>query len=251
MSFTLIVFLFFLVATVYSSAGFGGGSSYLAILAIAAYPIEEMRFIALVCNIVVVFGSIVNFHFKGLKPWYDAVLILIASIPLAYLGGTIQLPKSYFLLLLGVVLFIGAILMFVDYERFTVKKPSKLTLPILGGVIGFISGIVGIGGGIFLAPVLHLQRWKSAAEIAALASFFIFVNSIAGLLGQITNGPAINYKHLGLLVFVVLLGGQIGNRLIISFLKPEYIRFITAILIAIIAINLLTKEYKVLFTLFN
>lgn len=250
MSFWLILLLFFVVATIYSSAGFGGGSSYLAILAIALYPIEEMRVIALVCNIVVVFGSIINFHLKGIKPWYDAILIMAASIPLAFLGGTIQLPKSYFLLLLGLVLLIGALLMFIDYDRFTVKRPNKITLPIVGGIIGFVSGLVGIGGGIFLAPVLHLQRWKAAAEIAALASFFIFVNSIAGLIGQFSRNPVIDYPKLGMLVLVVLVGGQIGNRLVITSLKPEHVRFVTAVLIAIVGINLISKEYKVIFDLF-
>ncbi len=251
MAFWLIVLLFFVIATIYSSAGFGGGSSYLAILALAMYPIEEMRVISLVCNIIVVFGSVINFHLKGLRPWTDAVLLLVASIPMAYLGGKILLPRSYFLLLLGVILLLGALLMFVDYGRFTVRKPNKASLPILGGIIGFVSGLVGIGGGIFLAPVLHLQRWKAASEIAAMSSFFIFVNSISGLIGQFSNKINIDYSKLGMLVLAVLVGGQIGNRLALQSLKPETIRFITAILISIVAINLIGKEVHVLVDIWN
>ena len=121
----------------------------------------------------------------------------------------------------------------------------------MGGLIGFVSGLVGIGGGIFLAPVLHLQRWKAATEIAAMASFFIFVNSIAGLLGQLSHKPVINYTHLGLLAGAVLIGGQIGNRLAIQSFKPETIRFITAILISLVAINLIGKEFHVLVAVWN
>ena len=223
--------LFFLVALIYSSVGFGGGSSYLAIMALSAFSYGIMPKIALLCNIIVVAGGSYVFYKSGHIKLKNVLPFIIGSIPMAFLGGSIQIKKEIFLSLLAVTLIIasGNMVFFNTEKRKILKRDFFNSLEhshhnnnflrvffglISGSVIGFIAGLVGIGGGIFLAPLLYMTRWGYAKQISATASFFILVNSIAGLAGQFSKGyndsDIIQIIPLAIAVFI---GGQIGSRL--------------------------------------
>lgn len=243
-----ILFYFFIIAILYSSIGFGGGSSYLAILALYGFEYHLLRALALVCNITVVaFGSYIFFrnnHFK----WRKMIPLVIISVPLAYLGGSIPITETTFFILLGIVLIVVAFLMLIQPAETTSSMPvlsGKTELAVnssLGGAIGFLSGMVGIGGGIFLAPLLHLLRWDSAKTIAATASFFILVNSVSGLIGQMSNPNfSIDWHLAAFLILSVFAGGQIGSRLGAVRFKPRVVKVLTAILVAYVGVWILLK----------
>ena len=235
---------FFVVALVYSSAGFGGGSSYLAILALSAIPFIEMRMLALLCNIAVVTGSVYLTWRSDLLDLRRAIPLVLLSIPCAYVAGTIPIEERVFIVILGVTLIVAGVLMLIP--RFTIDdRPqflqSNLFNALLGGSIGVLSGMVGIGGGIFLSPILYLTGWDRAKVIAATTAFFILVNSMAGLAGQVyTHGWSLNITHVIVLIVAVILGGQIGIRLTINRLSPIMVKRVAAILILIVAVRLLT-----------
>ena len=228
-----------MIAVIYSAAGFGGGSSYLAVLALFPLEFTEVRMITLLCNIVVVSGSVWIFYKNGFLKIRKVLPLILLSIPFAYLGGSLKINQDIFFVILGLTLFIAAILMLWNKEGKTVKLPHY-TNGIIGGGIGFLSGLVGIGGGIFLSPLLYLSRWETAKIIAATTASFILVNSIAGLIGQIhTNGFSIDLKSTGLLLFTVLIGGQIGSRLTATRINPTIVRKITAFLILFVSLRIL------------
>ncbi|WP_228454957.1 sulfite exporter TauE/SafE family protein [Polaribacter haliotis] len=241
-----IILLFFTVAILYSSVGFGGGSSYLAIFALTGVVFTQIRATALLCNIVVVFGNVFLFYqqkkidFKKISP------LVLTSIPLAYLGGFIEISKQFFFILLGITLLFAAITMWISKRIISseekVKKQSLIKNASFGGIIGFISGMVGIGGGIFLAPLLHLTNWDTPKKIAATASFFILVNSVAGLLGQYSNPDFyIDWNLTSILLITVFIGGQIGSRLSNTYFTPIQLKKATAILIAFVSVRILIK----------
>ena len=243
-----ILIFFFGIAILYSSVGFGGGSSYLAILALYGFEYHLLRATALVCNITVVaFGSYIFFKNKHFK-WRKMIPLVIISIPMAFFGGSIPITESTFFILLGVVLIVAALLMWFQPSKINDKKPvleGKAELVInsgLGGGIGFLSGMVGIGGGIFLAPLLHLLRWDSPKTIAATASFFILVNSVSGLIGQRSN-PNFNldWQLVILLMISVFAGGQIGSRLGAVRFKPGVVKALTAVLVMFVGLRILIK----------
>ncbi|QMU64119.1 MAG: TSUP family transporter [Flavobacteriaceae bacterium] len=247
----LILLLFFIIAILYASVGFGGGSSYLAILALTGIAFTQIRTTALLCNVVVVAGNVLVFQKQKLLDWKKVVPLVVVSVPLAYLGGTVKISQAFFFILLGLTLLFAAITMWVSKRIITNKetsdKKSSVKNGIYGGFIGFISGMVGIGGGIFLAPILHLSNWGTPKKIAATASFFILVNSIAGLIGQYSseNFNSNGYVTFTLLV-VVFIGGQIGNRMNIRYFTPIQLRKATAILIIFVAIRILWKSFNLL-----
>lgn len=250
MAWELLVF-FFAVAALYASAGFGGGSSYLALLALYGLSMATMRPTALLCNIVVVIGGTYIFYKSGYLNWRKILPLSLASIPMAFLGGYMKLNEKTFFILLGVSLIIAAFLMFFQHY-FKNKTPNQLETRnpkseiqnqlrggIIGGVIGLLSGMVGIGGGIFLSPILNLMRWDTPKHIAATASFFILVNSISGLIGQVLQNPNINWAFVLPLMAVVFAGGQLGSRLSALKLNQLWVRQITAALVLYAGINIL------------
>jgi len=240
--FFILVPIFFIIAFVYSSAGLGGGSSYLATLSMMSLPFVDLRMIALLCNIAVVSSSIVLFCKHDYLKWNKILPLILLSIPLAYLGGTMRLDARVFFLLLGGSLLVSSVLMMMDLKRKSSRLP-KYTNAVIGGGIGFLSGMVGIGGGIFLSPLLHLANWAKPKVITATTAAFIFVNSIAGLLGQIkTNGFDIEWNYIIGLLGAVIIGSQLGVRLTIYKLNPQGVRRITAIVIFIVAVRLLVKN---------
>lgn len=242
----ILVLAFFFIALVYASVGFGGGSSYLALLAQPYFLLtpDAIRPLALMCNIVVVTGGCILFVKEDKIRWKEVWPFLVSSVPLAYLGGRIKLQADTFFILLGFVLIIAAVTLWFQPQ----KSKSELQLNktafglVSGGGIGFLSGLVSIGGGIFLSPMLHLVHWGEARRISALASLFILVNSISGLAGQFRAGiPELNYKLLLPLLAAVFVGGQLGSRLGAKKFNPIHIKRITAILILFAAWNILKR----------
>ena len=241
-----IIILFFLIATLYSSVGFGGGSSYLAVLALTGLSFIQFRAIALLCNIVVVSGGTYFYAKNKHYNWKKVVPLALLSVPMAFLGGYLKIGQTFFFILLGITLLVAAVTMWIS--KYIVEHPKKSNRQsifkdgFIGGFIGFISGMVGIGGGIFLAPILHLTKWDTPKRIAATASFFILVNSIAGLLGQFQN-PDFHFEPaLAItLMLTVLIGGQIGSRLSATSISPFIIKRLTALLIAFVGLRILWK----------
>jgi len=242
-----LIFLFFIIAILYASVGFGGGSSYLAILALYGIDYKVLRLVALLCNIVVVSGGSYIFWKKGFVNFKKLLPLVALSIPMAFIGGRVELPESFFFIILGVVLTIAGLMVFF----FKLDKNEDQEIPIdnnaiinasLGGSIGFVSGLVGIGGGIFLSPLLHLMQWDAVKRISAACSVFILFNSIAGIAGQLsitTNG--LDIKFISYLLVAVFLGGQIGSRLGAGRLSDVQIRKWTAILVIFVGLRLLYK----------
>lgn len=242
---TTLAPLFFLTAILYATVGFGGGSTYLALLALAGVAYRLLPSTALICNIIVV-SSGCYFFVKERHLSLKAVLpFLVTSIPLAYVGGRLMVGKTAFLILLGIALFIAAMRMFLDDRKFQkVKALSwgealRFGLPI-GAVLGFLSGITGIGGGIYLAPVLYFLGWAPSKTVAASASVFILLNSAAGLAGQLVKNSFVVEWHLvAPLALVVFLGGQIGSRLGSKRLSLFVVQRLTAVLILFVSLRIL------------
>ena len=241
-----VILFFFIVAVLYAAVGFGGGSSYLAILALTGIVFTQIRATALLCNIVVVSSNIFLFYHQKKIDWKKILPLIALSTPLAYLGGYLKIEQQFFFIFLGFTLLFAAITMWISKRIVTSNKKKSITKPLknvgFGGIIGFISGMVGIGGGIFLAPLLHLTNWDTPKKIAATASFFILINSVAGLLGQYSNPDVIIDWHLtSLLLVAVFIGGQIGSRISTNYLTPIQLKKATALLIAFVSIRILWK----------
>lgn len=242
-----IILAFFAIAILYSSVGFGGGSSYIALLSLFGLPFVEMRALALFCNITVVSGNIYGFIKRKEYQWKKVLPLVLMSIPLAYLGGKMEINKTYFTVLLSITLIVAAVFMLLaNYAKTkaTDSRPNSLKDFSFGGIVGFISGMIGIGGGIFLAPLLHITKWDTPKKIAATSSLFIFVNSIAGLIGQAQN---VNFyfepKFAIILIITVFIGGQIGSRMQEKLISPILLKRITAILILSVGIKLLIEHF--------
>jgi uncharacterized protein len=246
----MLSFLFFLTAILYSSVGFGGGSTYLAFLLIWGIPYQIFPVIALCCNIIVVSGNCFNYiragnvNLKLLTPY------LISSIPLAFIGGSISIDKNIFEILLFIVLFLAGSLLLIKFQSYDDSKKDYKKIPkiisfFIGGLIGFTSGVVGIGGGIFLSPILFLIKAGKAKHIATTASLFILINSLAGVAGQFTKNFILNEITNYLpLFFVVFLGGQIGNFLNLKIFPGRILALLTSALVMFVAIRM---GYKLFF----
>lgn len=236
----ILTLSFFIIALVYSSVGFGGGSSYLALMAVMGVAPDIMRPSALLCNIVVVVGGTYIFskegHFDFRKSWP----FIVASVPFAFLGGYWKISEHNFFLLLGGTLVLASVALWIQPNDGSKKLSDNLPFNVsISAGVGFLSGLVSIGGGIFLSPILHLSKWDTARKISALASVFILANSISGLAGQFIRNATIDWLFVLPLLGAVLIGGQIGSRLGAKKFNPLYIRRITAVLILIAGLNIL------------
>jgi len=240
----ILSILFFVTALIYSSVGFGGGSTYLAILLIWGVPYTIFPVIALVCNIIVVSGNSINFirskniNINLLFPY------LIGSIPFAFIGGSITIEKSLFEILLFCVLSVAGIFLLIESKSFNKEKIKINQIPrlisiLIGSVIGFMSGIVGIGGGIFLSPLLFLMKAGYPRHITSSASLFILINSIFGIAGQLTKDQILDQVIIYWPLFLsVLVGGQIGSVLNIKFLPNKILALLTSFLVIFVAIRI-------------
>lgn len=240
---TLLAAAFFIVALIYSMAGFGGGSSYLAILAMTELSHQSIPPVALVCNLIVAGGGVIHFAKEGHLHLRKVFPFLILSMPMAYWGGYLSISKDVFSFLLGFCLLIatGRMLMRDDYfnKAREVSSAETWIIGLPGGaILGFLSGLVGIGGGIFLSPLLLLLRWVDVKQAAACASFFIVVNSLSGLWGhwhKAAFDPQL-FIPLGVAVF---LGGQMGSRIGAFHLPKPKLQKVLAVMVASVAIKML------------
>ena len=241
MALELLPLLFFVIALFYSSVGFGGGSSYLAILSLFFGEFYEIRTTALILNIcVVTIGTLIFIRNRvfDLKLFWP---FLVSSIPLAYLGAQLRLSQTVFFLILGSSLILSGGFLMLRFIRIKLQSrdfnvTKKLSL---GGAIGFLAGVSGIGGGIFLSPVLNLLHWANPRTIASLASFFILVNSISGLIGLTVAGTfQLNPGLILKLVVAVVAGGSIGSYLSGRKLNLRFLGILTAILVVYVGCRL-------------
>lgn len=243
----MLAVVFLCIAFLYATVGFGGGSSYLAVLAVSNIPFELMPKLGLICNLLVVSGGCFHYYIKG---HFNSKLILpfiLSSVPMAFLGGMYPIKEETFLMLLaGSLVLAGARLLFLRKPTEGYNHiPSKTVSVIVGGLLGLLSGVVALGGGIFLSPLMMNLKWGKPKEIAATASAFIFLNSFAGLAGQLTKGIPPDLWDYWPLFVAVLVGGQLGSRVGTHQLVSQHlVQRGTAILILIISSRLL---YKLLF----
>ncbi len=233
--------LFLIIAIFYAGVGFGGGSSYLALLVLWKVPFEAVPIIALLCNIVVVSGNIFHYVRAGYLKWRLLLPLVIPSIPMSYMGGRLPIGKEAFVILLFVILLVTGLRLLIDYRKYDDNSDFYKSMPIwlgglLGSVLGILAGVTGIGGGIFLAPILYYFRSGSPRQIACTASLFILINSISGLLGQLHKNALTDvvteYWYLPLLAFI---GGQLGNFMVIKVIRTRVIALLTALLVLFVA----------------
>ena len=237
----ILSIIFFITAILYSSVGFGGGSTYLALMLIWDIPYYIFPIIALFCNIIVVFGNSINYVRSGNLNVKLLLPYLLGSIPFAFFGASIEISKNLFEILLFLILAVAGILLFIESyflknKEFKLKKISIVFSIIIGSIIGFFSGMVGIGGGIFLSPILFLIKAGYPKQITAAASLFIFLNSLFGIAGQLTKNIVFDeFLNFWPLFLAVLVGGQIGNLLNIKFLSNKTLALVTSLLVIFVA----------------
>lgn len=243
--------LFFLAACVYAMIGFAGGSTYTALLALADTDYRVIPIVSLACNIAVAAGGVWRFAKEGfldirrLLPW------LALSVPCAFAGGRIVMDMGFFLAILGAALSMVGVAMLTAFREKPPPAPPlsssggwRLALT-GGGALGLLAGVTGIGGGVYLAPVLHSLRWAPPRQIAAACSLFILINSLAGMAGQIVKGygtglfPLV-WAYCPLLPLVIG-GGMLGSWLGATRLPGEWIKKGTGLLVLYAGIQLLRK----------
>jgi len=244
-----LISAFLITAFLYASVGFGGGSTYNALLILYNVDYLLIPKIALTCNLIVVIGGTIRYQLNNLIPWKKVLALIIFSAPFAWIGGRLPIDKELFLIILGISLLISGVLLLIrkeEIENFSKSVNSKIGIflySIMSVLIGLISGLVGIGGGIFLSPILHLSKTIPSMNIAAISSVFIFVNSIAGLSGQFMkdNNTNLINEFVGYywLFFAVLIGGSIGTYLGIKTFHPKIVRRLTAILVIYVSLRIL------------
>ena len=244
-----LIILFFVTSAIYSSVGFGGGSTYLALLLLWGIPYTIFPVIALSCNIIVVTGNCINYSRAGNLDLKFLAPYLVGSIPMAFIGGALSIEKELFEILLFVILLLAGLFLLINFKTYNDNEENfrKIPLPLsilIGGILGFVSGVVGIGGGIFLSPILFLLRAAKTKIIITAASVFILINSLSGIVGQLTKNQVleemINYWPL---LIAVLIGGQIGNFLNIKILPTKILALTTSALVLFVAFRMFFKIF--------
>jgi uncharacterized membrane protein YfcA len=245
----ILSILFFVTAILYASVGFGGGSTYLALLLLWGVPYFIFPLVALTCNIIVVSGNCFNYIRAGNLNLKLLIPYLIGSIPLAFIGGSLPIEKEFFEILLFVVLTIAGVLLLFKFNSYDDKIEIFRKIPILvsiliGGILGFVSGVAGVGGGIFLSPILFLLKAGKPKHIVTTASLFILINSLSGIFGQLTKSTVLNeIQNYWFLFLAVLIGGQIGNFLNLKIFPTRILALVTAALVLFVAIRMAFKIF--------
>jgi len=245
----ILSILFFVTAILYASVGFGGGSTYLALLLLWGVPYFIFPVVALTCNIIVVSGNCFNYIRAGNLNLKLLVPYLIGSIPLAFIGGSLPVEKEFFEILLFVVLTIAGVLLLFKFNSYDEKIEIFRKIPIvvsilIGGILGFVSGVAGVGGGIFLSPILFLLKAGKPKHIVTTASLFILINSLSGIFGQLTKSTVLNeIQNYWFLFLAVLIGGQIGNFLNLKIFPTRILALVTAALVLFVAIRMAFKIF--------
>ncbi len=213
----LFVIGLMLIAFFYSSVGHGGASGYLALMALFGFAPESIRYYALILNLVVSAIAFFSYYKAGFFRWRKVVPFLISSIPAAYIGATFSINPTAYKIILGIMLLIAVtrMLLIRNTENDTTYDPPILLALGIGLVLGLVSGIIGIGGGILLSPILILAKYARIKEASASSALFIFLNSASGLAGLLNNQfsfqPTIIYWIMGVMI-AGLLGSAIGSR---------------------------------------
>ena len=249
MSFLLLPLFFLIISLIYSSAGFGGGSMYLAILSgvvfTLALPQGEIKTLALLCNASVTTYSCLQFARYKFIDWKENITLLLFSIPFVLLATQIKLEEKVFLLFLSIGLLLSALFMVIPFivkKRESVQFNKKLLWP-FSAVIGFISGLTGIGGGVYLSPFLYFSKWGEEKKIAATTSLFIAVNSWAALIPLLFQSQKLLIEDSTYyLILAVLSGAVLGNFTALKFLPKNGIRLITVAILIYAGIRLLIRS---------
>jgi uncharacterized protein len=208
--------LFFVIAILYSSVGHAGSSGYLALMALLSFAPETIKPTSLVLNIIVASIASVKYIREGCFDKKVFLPFVLSSIPMAFIGGYITLNPKYFKLVAGLFLVIAALLLGVrEYSRSKETEIKKMHLPYglgIGGAIGLISGLIGVGGGIFLSPIIISANWTSVKKASGIAAVFILCNSVAGLSGHLAGLNKIDHYIIYWIPSVVI-GGLLGSHL--------------------------------------
>ena len=241
-SIILFYILLFLVAFLYSSVGHGGASGYLALMAIFSFAPEVMKPTALLLNLFVSLTSFIQFYRGKHFNWKIFLPFAITSVPMAYVGGLITVDDNIYKKILGILLIIPIMrfLVFANIQVEEIKKANLVLSLLIGAAIGFLSGLIGIGGGIILSPVLLLLKWTDMKQTAAISALFIFVNSLSGLAGQLQKGinfSADMYAYVAIAFAGGICGAYFGS-----------LKFKSNILKYLLAAVLIVAAYKLLFT---
>ena len=245
----ILSILFFVTAIFYASVGFGGGSTYLALLLILGVPYYIFPVIALICNIFVVSGNSFNYIRAGNLNLKLLIPYLIGSMPLAYIGGSLEIDKNLFEFFLFLVLTFAGTMLLINFKSYDDENATYKDIPmiisiLIGGILGFVSGVVGIGGGIFLSPILFLIKAGKPKHIVTAASLFILINSISGVIGQLTkNIVLIEVSNYWYLFLTVMIGGHIGNFLNLKIFPTRILALVTAALVLFVAIRIGVKLF--------
>ena len=240
----ILAILFFITSILYSSVGFGGGSTYLALLLIRGVPYGIFPLIALSCNIIVVSGNCFNYIRSGNLNLKLLIPYLAGSIPLAFIGGSLPVDKQLFEILLFLVLLIAGIFLLLNFKSYDDNEENYRKIPFIisifiGGILGFVSGVVGIGGGIFLSPILFLIRAARPKHIITATSLFILINSASGIIGQLTKNYVLTeIQNYWPLLVVVLIGGQLGNFLNLKVFPTRILALVTSGLVLFVAVRI-------------
>jgi len=234
----LVAALFFALAALYSSVGHGGGSGYLAVMALFGMPVEIMKPAALALNILVASLTTFRFHKAGYLAWPDIWPLVLLSIPLAFAGGAIQLPGDIYRPLVGSLLLASAAYLvwgaITEPDRHLAEKPRLPRVPALGvgGALGFLAGLTGIGGGVFLSPVMLILRWTSVRRTAAVAACFILFNSTAGLAGSVITSQQFPLI-IPLWAAAAVVGGYVGSKMGSQLLPPKVLIWILSLALTV------------------
>ncbi len=243
MPIALLGAVFAIVAAIYACIGFGGGSSYIALLLLWGVAATVVPFVSLACNIIVVASGSARYAHAQITPWAKALPLVICAAPIAYLGGLTPIKSGALVMIMGVSLLLSALaLMLQPRSTRPVHMPPYIVI-MMAMMLGYLAGITGIGGGIFLAPILHLIRWDAEKRVAATASLFILVNSVFGMAGQIQkfglDSAMAAISGYWPLCIAVLLGGAMGSHLGLAGGNAVFIRRITAILVSVAGLRIL------------
>lgn len=232
--------LLLLVAFLYAAVGHGGASGYLALMSLFAFAPEVMRPTALVLNIFVSLIAFIHYYRAGHFQWRLFAPFAAASIPASFLGGMITLGDDLYRQLLGVFLLFAVLRMLLGI-RHGEKITRDINQPLayaVGGIIGFASGLLGIGGGIILSPVILLLHWAGVKRTAAISALFILVNSISGLSGQLISGVTF-YREMWLMVTIAFAGGFVGAYIGAKRSPPHILRILLALVLLFASFKLI------------
>jgi hypothetical protein len=243
----LAFFLFLIISVLYSSVGHAGASGYLAIMALLSFAPETIKPTSLILNIIVASIASVKYLRAGFFDRKIFFSFILASLPAAFIGGYVHISPGYFKLIAGIFLILSSVLMVIREYFKTSEKPYRqvplITGLFIGSAIGFISGLIGVGGGVFLSPVIFMFNWTSVKNVSGIAALFILVNSVAGLAGHITGISHIDFN----IVFwglAVIIGGMTGSYF-------GTVRFNNKLIIILLSLVILSAGLKFVFIDFH